>query len=347
MDAEKLQSIILGIFPIKLAGVNYFVAKPSSMWRLESARIEYNFLAQFLDGGLLCEQDYQYFLYSNNIWSDAEESRLKSLYKDIEELKVRLFQLNFNEKELAKARNVLAMATADVDKLNSKKHSYTFLSAASNAKLQRMKFLFAGAIQSSSGEPLFKTFKSYSVFPCPILDAAIAQYRDLQADEAEIRLFARTEPWRSYWAARKATGKVFECASIDLTEQQRALIAWSVTYDAIAEHPKCPSDDIIGDDVRLDGWLILQKRERDKQLGNNDLDNIVKNENIRKSAEVFIPASSKADIEKIDSLNSDEAARRKNQRLSLVFKKGKVQEAEMPDSQIEINRLAHEKFKGK
>lgn len=347
MDAKKLQSIILGIVPIRLAGTNYFVTSPNPAWKLESAQIEYNFLVELLDGGLLCDQDYQFFLNENGIWSDTQEQKLESLGKDIEELKVRLFQYNFNKKEMEKARNVLNLALADVDKLNSRKHSYAFLSADSNARLHRMKFLFAGAIRSSFGEPLFKTFKSYSVFPCPILDAGIAQYRDYQADEAEVRLFARTEPWRSYWASRKATGKVFSCASIDLSEQQRALIAWSATYDAISEHPKCPADDILSDDPRLDGWLILQKRERDKQLGNNDLDNIVKNEQIRNSGEVFIPASSKADVDKIDALNSDEAARRKNQRLSLVFKKGKVQEAEMPDSQIEINRLAHEKFKGK
>lgn len=347
MDSKKLNSIIAGICPIQLGGGSFYVKRPSVEWRLSADALEDNFLAQFLDGGLLCDQDYEYFLKTNQIWSDADEDKTTSLSMGIEDLKVKLFSLNFNEREMFKAREVLRLATADLNKLFAKKHSYSFLSAKANAALEKMKFLFAGSVFSKSGKPLLTGMKAYSNFPCSLLDAAIHQYRESQADETEIRTFARTEPWRGMWTSRKATNCVFAGPSADLSEQQRALIAWSITYDAIGEHPNAPSENIVTDDSRLDGWLILQKREREKALGHNDLENIVKNDKIRNSSEVFIPVGSQKDLEKVESLNTDDASRVKRQRMTFLKSKGKVLEAEMPDSKIEINRLAHEKLKGK
>ena len=81
--------------------------------------------------------------------------------------------------------------------------------------------------------------------------------------ESEIRELARSEPWKSIWSSSKNEGVLFGKRAIELSEEQKHLIMWSTMYDSIGESPDSPSDKIIADDDMLDGWLILQRRERE------------------------------------------------------------------------------------
>ncbi len=176
-DQQKLNNIFLGSYRLSLYGKPYFVRRASPEWLLRADDLEKNFLEQFIDDGLLYEADYQYFLVSRELWTPNNETKLKSLTSDIEELKVTMFNAGFNTKEMEKARKVLRLATADTEKLWAKKYAYSFLSAQSNALLEKMKFLFAGSIFTSKGKPLISSLSRYRCFPCPILDYIRARER--------------------------------------------------------------------------------------------------------------------------------------------------------------------------
>lgn len=80
-------------------------------------------------------------------------------------------------------------------------------------------------------------------------------------------------------------------------------------YDSIAESPESPSDEIILDDDMLDGWLIIQRRERELRTKQKAAEDVISNEKIANSDEVFIVAKSEEDIQKLNHLTTQRQSR--------------------------------------
>lgn len=295
---------------------------------------------------MFTEQQLKNFMLENNLWSEEEENRINSLQKDIEELKVRMYSMNFNSSQIKSCKNVLSLAKKDLNSLLIKKNSMDYLTISGYAETEKNKFLIAMSLRDMSNKPFIK-FEDYWNTPSYIIEDAIFQYKNTRMDESQIRWLCRNEPWRSYWAARKSSSSLFGIPSVDLNDEQKTVVIWSNIYDAIIEHPDCPSNSVIEDDDLLDGWMILQKRKREKELNKNEAENLIKNERIKNSGEVFLVAKNKNDLQKISSLNDVEADILKRQRLNYVSKHEKVLEAEMPDSKQKIREQFMESFKSK
>jgi hypothetical protein len=90
------------------------------------------------------------------------------------------------------------------------------------------------------------------------------------------------------------------------TDEQRALVNWSLLYDNVYQHPECPADAVVEDDDLLDGWLIDQRRDREaKATGGGGRVQLVGNEKIRGSQEVYLVAETPADARKVVDLNDE------------------------------------------
>jgi len=122
-----------------------------------------------------------------------------------------------------------------------------------------------------------------------------------------------------------------------MTDEQKTLITWSSIYDNISEHPDCPPDYIINDDDVLDGWLIIQRRKREKDMNKQRAESLITNEKIKNSAEIFLPAGNVEDMKKIASLNDQYGDSVKRQRFKTINKRGIVEEKDMPDTRRELN----------
>ena len=147
---------------------------------------------------------------------------------------------------------------------------------------------------------------------------------------------ARTEPWRSTWSCKKCEREVFGVPTVDLTEDQKSLVIWSTMYDNIYEHPSCPQQEIVDDDDLIDGWMIVQRKERQKSQTKLQVEDLISNDKIKNSGEVFVIGQSKSDRERIDSLNDDNAKNIKRQRLKMIQQKGFLNEADMPDTKLDL-----------
>src|SRR5690606_12972110 len=107
------------------------------------------------------------------------------------------------------------------------------------------------------------------------MDKLMRLYMSNYLDETTLRDLAKNQPWHDIWySAKKNNGYVFNRDATKLSDEQRKLILWSSLYDNIKEYSEPPSDEIIKDDLRLDGWLIKQNREekvkkRDIKISNN------------------------------------------------------------------------------
>ena len=89
-------------------------------------------------------------------------------------------------------------------------------------------------------------------------------------------------------------------------------------YDNIAESPDSPSEDVLEDDDMLDGWLLIQRREREKDKKEKSVESVIGNQKISGADEVFVAAKSQEDIDRINQLNDMQAAIVREQRLSQI-----------------------------
>lgn len=77
-------------------------------------------------------------------------------------------------------------------------------------------------------------------------------------------------------------------------------------YSNVRQHPECPAEDIINDDIALDGWFIFQNRKSEKEKKKNALLDKIGG-NIRDKADhVFIMTKDEEEAKSIHDLNGPE-----------------------------------------
>jgi len=289
--------------------------------------------------GLFSEDELYAFLMDNDLWTLEKDKQYVGLPKDIEEFKLKLFKLTFKSNERQVARKALALAKSVYAGLAAERAMYAHLSCQGAANLARNRYLLGCSMYYPNGSPVF-VGETFWEEPSDLLDLVMQSQSHLRLGEEAIREIARTDPWRSIWICRKGEGHVFGVSPVDYTEEQRSLVGWSNLYDNIYEHPDCPSDDIIEDDDMLDGWLIDQRRQREARQLKKSAEDIVSNEKIRGSSEIFVPAGTSKDAAKINELNDEMTRGLLKQRFDYLKKHGKVAEQDMPDTKRRLQMAA-------
>ena len=286
--------------------------------------------------GLFEEDELLLYLAEEGLWSDEEETKLKELEKNVDELKVKLYELQFKTNEKKLTRKLLDITREEISTLWERRHKFDTHTCVGTASLARLRYLIAASLAYPNGQSVFHGEADFwsgdSTFG-EILD----EYTRTRLTEPQVRELARTEPWRSYWAARKEEGSLFGLPAVDLTEEQKGLVTWSIIYENAPQHPEAPSAEVLEDDDIFDGWLIIQRRKREQEM-KKGADALITNEKIRNSEEIFIMADTIEDARKIDELNALGARVLKQKRMNLIKKRGSVDETDMPDSQLKIQQ---------
>lgn len=349
-EAEYLINRILSGFTkckIRDVSFNYLnlvIKNPSRYHKYLASEIYNDIYEECLMSGLYTEEELQEFLFDNELWDSEREEKLVSLQKDIDELKLRMYESSFNSQALLTAKRVIRAAKADVQKLFEEKNGYNHLAATGFAEIEKNKFLIGMSLFHINGE-LFMDEESYWSSPVFILEQALTIHRQHKLNETQFRWLARNEPWRSYWISRKAEGSLIGVSPVDMSDDQRSLIIWSSIYDNVYEHPEQPPSYVVEDDDVLDGWFIAQRKKREKETNQSAADQMITNDKIKNSGEIFIPASAKEDLQRIASLNDTYGDITKKQRLLHVSKNGMVPESQMPDTKIDLRKQRAEMFK--
>ena len=104
------------------------------------------------------------------------------------------------------------------------------------------------------------------------------------------------------WGAGKGT-EIFGVPFSRITQEQARLCMYARMYDNVAESPEAPIEEIIADDICLDGWFIDQKKKQDKQKKQNQVDGMLSNDKIKNSGEVFVMSQGDKEAEEIYDLN--------------------------------------------
>lgn len=295
--------------------------------------------------GAYSDDSFSVFLTEKNIWNPILQAKLDKLFVDLDNLKVSLYNSYFDTDARDKLKEMIYKTKQEIIALNNRLHSYDYISASGIAALQKGKFLTAMAIHDENEKKMFRS-ANYWMADTKILESISSIYSKSKPTEEDVRHIARTEPWRSVWHCRK-TGNIFSCSIIELTDEQRHLIYWSQVYDNIHESQKCPSEDIICDDDALDGWFIIQNKERKQQTDKDWIESKITNPNIKNSGEIFIKTN-KQDASRVYTANDLMGRAKQKALFKKINNEGVVEVNNQPDAIIhkaqELQRMYKEKI---
>lgn len=318
--------ICSGSVRIKLDdGRVFLVKRPSREARYVANEVFQEALEEAELGGLYSEDGLLAYLLEHDFWDEEREELFEKLPKDIEELKVGLFQATFRSNERKTIRAALDAAKQKYAELLEQRGRDTHLSCLGFATLARARYILGASLWDGAG-PVFTSNEQFWHADCELLDEVMEGYSRLRLSEPDFRDLARNEPWRSIWSCHKLEGTLFGVAPVDYTEEQLALANWSNLYDSIYQHPECPPDDVIADDDMLDGWMIVQKRKRASATPFSDPH--------PNADEVYIVADTMEDAKKIHELNSAAGKATVKRRFDHLRKHRdrEVNELDMPDT---------------
>jgi hypothetical protein len=327
--------ILLGRLRVQACGRPFVVRAPTREERYLAQEAYCEALREAELEGLYSEPELLDFLRRHGLWTDTDQRDLDAVTHDLDELKIALYQSGFRSHERQRVRGALAEARRRQMALLARRHAYDDRTAHAHAAARRERHLVGPCLLLPDGTPAFAHPGQFWDEPGRLLDEVIQARLLARIPATTFRELARTEPWRGVWSCRESEGGVFGVPAADLTEEQRELASWSRLYDSVLAHPSHPSSAVIEDDDALDGWLLLQDRDRKRAEDRADASTVVGGK-IGNCQEVFVMADTPEDARRIDSLNTESARRVRESRLRHLAARGELDEADMPDTRMRL-----------
>lgn len=351
LDLKELlvSRIISGSIHIEVDNKEYLIKNPSTDIRYKG-NILYNRKLVELESNpsLLDDAQILDFMQRNSLWTIEDQTKLDSLPNDIENLKVQMFELAYKTSQRKEIKLILNRGRSDLNALTARRHRFDYLTARGIASISRLYYVIGSSLYYFNTDK--KVYKSSKWIDRPnsIIHKVIVEYNSNFLTETTYRELARTEPWRSIWNAAKSDS-LFGAAACNLSEEQKSIVFWSRMYDNIYESADCPADEIIEDDDMLDGWLIIQRRKRDRDRIQSEADAIAAKHG--GANEIYIPVESIEELRRVNEMNSPGGKMVKNQRFAALKQAGTLNQADLPDVQrdlvMEANKAYTQKMRGK
>ena len=297
---------------------------------------------------LLSDEEATEYLNKKGIWTDKEEAAFKESETLIEDMKVELFQTVFDKRAADSIRRKLDGIRKAMGEGLVKKYSIAPMTLEFYRRSTRDQFLAAICTFDLEGNRIY-TENTYFDSDSYIMEKAYeARERD-SISQTVMRELARNEPWRSYWTVSKQN--VFGSPSANffgprgeeaviipsshLNHYQRAMVSICKMYENAYQHPDCPEESVVADDDCFDGWMIYENRKREKEKKKKRIDELAD----KKGDELFI-MSNKEEAGDIYDVNNEGDNMRLRQRFKQIRTQGVVDETELFDVKMDLNRQA-------
>jgi len=280
-----------GYVPVNINGVRFKINHPSLDIALESQEIYIQAYEEAVEHDVLNNNDLISYLIIQDLWSEQMEEEYQTIVpKHIEYWKIELYKSLLKSKTKKQVRQYLKTAKEEYARLSNIRHQYDYTTIEGYASYIKGMFLISQCA-TIDDEPV--DWNKYNLIQ------VMSEYHSSILKPEEIRFLSRNTPWSNIWPVMKVTGSMFK----EMTIEQQSLITWSNMYDRIHESPDCPSDEVLDDDDMLDGWLLVQKKKREEERQRDETKSAI-NSKISNADEVFVPAQTYEDAQKIDLLNS-------------------------------------------
>ncbi len=278
------------------------------------------------------ETDIEHWLVDAGLWQYGDSQRLENLEKQIEDHKVDLFNNFLNPSRIKSIRRSLSSARSLQNRLYQLKHAFDYVTLNGYCSNVKNEFLLTHSLYDTNNNLVFKNIDDNNYQQ---MSAVFDFINQNTIDIPIFRTIARNEIWRSSWSANKEN--IFSKQTVDWTDEQKTLVIMSKMYDSAYEHPECPPDSVIEDDDMFDGWMIIQRRESEKNKAKQRNEKMLKDKKLGNANEIFLVARSKEEKENIYSLNDNQARFTIREREAVLSQAGgPLKDKDLPDVQRNI-----------
>lgn len=326
---ENINSVISGIVIFKIGKEYIHVKPPSAEDRTFADFFSQEQYDDALIDGIWTQEEAENHLIEMGYWSKEEEEKLKEIENNLENMKVDYFNHFYNsttkeyilkniEKQKNKYQDLQNKKYTFYDKTCDYLKKYCFMSyiIQKNAFLQNRK----PACSKYSVQLLYNKYINVT-----------------NEFNTNARKIANSNDWKHLWYSSKK--RPFDNKASSLTDFQLAVISWSSYYDGVYQSLDKPSDDVIEDDIALDGWSIVQRRKRAEDEKKRNAEKILPDK-MKDSGEVFIPARNAKEAQDIMSLNNAEAMSHIKSLKKDLQKHGVVEESQLTTTRRELQMQA-------
>ena len=346
VDLEKnVNRILSGKQLIEYQDILYELRSPSMNIKLKASMLyDKTYEDNLYSDSFILEDSAEDLLLDLNILYPQYKADLSSIEKKMENLKVDLFTFFFDRTKKAKYKAELVSSKKRYNEIYVLSHSLDFLTLENYCSNIKNEFIISNSLYHYETNDLVfqKDTLDYDLFN-NIINKISSNILDIET----LKAIARSDFWRNYYSINK--NHLLPYSIVDFSEEQKAILSISTMYDRVYEHPECPEKEIIEDDDALEGWMIRQQRENKKQKQEKGVNNILNSDKMKKAGEVFLMASTVEERNDILSLNTQEsAARRQNKVDTVLNSAGPTRDAELPDVKQDIrNKLKELSFSRK
>lgn len=276
----------------------------------------------------ISDDDVLYVLIDLGLWSIDGDNKLKTIETQIEDVKIDLYKNFLNPNKIKTLRKTLDNYKRSYNRLYETRHSLDHITPSGYSSLLKNQYILIHSIYDMNNNRLFNSIEDSDHTFMNNIAGIIAQ------NNIEISIFrklARSDIWKNYWSANK--DYLFDKSTINWTDEQRTLVVLTKMYDSAYEHPDCPPDNVFEDDDMFDGWMILQKRENEKNKNKNRTEKML-DKKLGKAQEVYLMANSKEEAQNIYNLNDQQSLgilKERNQ--TILNSKKDLEQADLPDVQ--------------
>jgi len=324
--------LLSGIIYFKVKGDRYKIVPPTAEQKLLAEYISMEASSKLSFQQLLSEEDAEAYLSRMGIWTEEDEKNYEQSEDMVEDLKVALFKNQYNTAAQKTIRSQLAGVKGALLTALSKKLSIAHMTLENHRRNIKNQFLVAICSLDSDGSHVYGE-KEFWDSDSYLMQRAYAAWEEDIITPDQLREIARTEPWRSCWSVGQES--IFSMPPASLSEKQKQAIMYSKMYDNAYQNPDCPPDEVIEDDDMFDGWMISERREREKNKKKKNLDKVTD----QKGDEIFVMADSPEDADDIVDVNDySEKMRLRDRMRQIKASEDMIEELDLRDVQMMLNR---------
>lgn len=325
-----------GVYNVRLDNVLVTIKTPTIFDTLHGEEIFLEKFNEFQKEGILTEDEIEEWMIDKKLWTTEQEESIAKTKKDIETLKVQIYEQRSHVRQREGLRRYLRAAETVLAKLQSEK---------SELKSRTCENMAFEAKTLAVFERCCYVGKELLDFEYVDLNSLYIQYNLQNLKEADLRELARNDPWRLHWTLKDHNNLFANEPDRELTNDQKGILIWSNMYDNIQESMDCPTEDVIEDDDMLDGWFIVQRKKQQANKAQSELESRTKNEKIANSDEIMIVTDSNQEIENIHGMNNHHGEIVRRERMAQIKRAGKLKDDKFNDRQLEIRAQQNQALK--
>ena len=149
---------------------------------------------QALSDGLMTEDEAEQMLRSTGIWTEEEDAKVEGINKDMEKLKIEIYNNRRKPQMRERIRSYIRLAEAALFEQINLKNSYFANTCEGVASLDKATWIIENTTYVNDKKYDFEELS---------IEQITGKSREFIFEEATIRELARNDPWLSIWRMKE------------------------------------------------------------------------------------------------------------------------------------------------